>query len=171
MINEGFSFELAPNDFSGQFKIPQKLYGRESEREQLLTTFERITKGTVEMMLVAGYSGIGKSVLVKEIYQSLTEKHGYFISGKFDQFQRNIPYSAIVSAFKELVQQLLTENEKHLSVWKEKLLNTLGPNGQVIIDVLPEIEWIIGEQPAVPQLGPTESQNRFNLVFQNFLPL
>ncbi len=103
--------------------------------------------GKPEMMLVAGYSGIGKSVLVKEIYKSLSEKKGYFIAGKFDQFQRNIPYSAVVNAFKELVQQLLTENEQQLSVWKEKLLAALGPNGQVIIDVLPEIEWIIGKQP------------------------
>jgi tRNA A-37 threonylcarbamoyl transferase component Bud32 len=165
----GLQFELAQHDFSGQLQIPQKLYGRDSEREELLTAFERVTKGNVEMMLVVGYSGIGKSVLVKEIYKSLTEKHGYFITGKFDQFQRNIPYSAIVKAFQELVQQLLTENEKRLSAWKKKLLTVLGPNGQVIIDVLPEIEWIIGKQPAVPQLGPNESQNRFNLVFQNVM--
>jgi len=164
------SFELAQNDFSGQLQIPQKLYGRDLERKKLLTAFERITKGkNVEMMLVAGYSGIGKSVLVKEIYKSLTEKHGYFIVGKFDQFQHNIPYSAVINAFKELVQQLLTENQAQLSAWKEKLLSALGPNGQIIIDVIPEIEWIIGPQPTVPQLGLTEAQNRFNRVFQNFM--
>ncbi|HIE02286.1 MAG TPA: response regulator [Thiotrichaceae bacterium] len=167
--NPGLSFELAQNDFSGKFKIPQKLYGREFEIDTLLAAFERVASGTAELMLVAGYSGIGKSVLVKEIYKSLTEKPGYFISGKFDQLQRNIPYSAVVNAFKELVQQLLTENEQLLSDWKEKLLTALGPNGQVIIDVLPEIELIIGPQPAVPQLGPTESQNRFNLVFKNVM--
>ncbi|MEK8021862.1 MAG: AAA family ATPase, partial [Candidatus Parabeggiatoa sp.] len=163
------SFELAQNDFSGKFEIPQKLYGRELEIETLLAGFERAASGFAEIMLVAGYSGIGKSVLVKEIYKSLTEKQGYFIAGKFDQFQRNIPYSAIVNAFKELVQQLLTENEEQLSVWKEKLRKALGPNGQVIIDVIPEFEWIIGQQPKVPGLGPSESQNRFNLVFQNFM--
>jgi predicted ATPase/signal transduction histidine kinase/DNA-binding NarL/FixJ family response regulator len=162
-------FKIAQNDFSGKFQIPQKLYGRESEINTLLSGFERVAFGKAEIMLVAGYSGIGKSVLVKEIYKSLSEKKGYFISGKFDQFQRNIPYSAVVNAFKELAQLLLTENEVQLSVWKEKLLAALGPNGQVIIDVLPEIEWIIGKQPTVPQLGPTESQNRFNLVFQNFM--
>jgi predicted ATPase/tRNA A-37 threonylcarbamoyl transferase component Bud32 len=162
-------FALAQKDISDRFQIPQKLYGRELEIDTLLAAFERVVSGKAEMMLVAGYSGIGKSVLVKEIYKSLTEKPGYFISGKFDQFQRNIPYSAVVNAFKELAQQLLTENEQHLSVWKEKLLTALGPNGQVIIDVLPEIELIIGKQPAVPQLGPTESKNRFNLVFQNFM--
>jgi hypothetical protein len=162
-------FTLAQQDISERFQIPQKLYGREQEIDTLVAAFERVASGTAEMMLVAGYSGIGKSVLVKEIYKSLSEKQGYFIAGKFDQFQRNIPYSAVVNAFKELVQLLLTENEQQLSVWKEKLLTALNPNGQVIIDVIPEIELIIGKQPAVLQLGPTESQNRFNLVFQNFM--
>jgi predicted ATPase len=120
-------------------------------------------------MLVAGYSGIGKSALVAEVHKPITEKRGYFISGKFDQFQRNIPYSAVVSAFKQLVRQLLTECEVELNQWREKLLTAFGPNGQVIIDVIPEVELIVGKQPAVPELGPNESQNRFNLVFQNFI--
>jgi predicted ATPase/signal transduction histidine kinase/CheY-like chemotaxis protein/tRNA A-37 threonylcarbamoyl transferase component Bud32 len=123
----------------------------------------------IEMMLVAGYSGIGKSALVQEVYKPITEKRGYFISGKFDQFQRNIPYSAVVDAFKQLVQQLLTESEQQLNQWKETLLTAFGSNGQVIIDVIPEVELIVGKQPAVPELGLTESQNRFNLVFQNFI--
>jgi len=165
----GLDFELAQHDISDRFQIPQKLYGRESEIETLQSAFERVADGKAEIMLVAGYSGIGKSVLVKEIYKSLTEKQGYFISGKFDQFQRNIPYSAVVKAFKELAQQLLTESETQLAQWREKLLTALGPNGQVIIDVLPEIELVIGKQPPAPQLGPTESQNRFNLVVQNFI--
>jgi serine/threonine protein kinase len=99
----GFSFEIAQHDFSEHFQIPQKLYGRESEINTLLSGFERVVAGKPEIMLVAGYSGIGKSVLVKEIYKSLSEKKGYFISGKFDQFQRNIPYSVVVNVFKELV--------------------------------------------------------------------
>ncbi len=162
-------FILAQQDISDRFQILQKLYGRESEVETLLNAFERVAAGTTEMMLVAGYSGIGKSVLVKEIYKSLTEKQGYFITGKFDQYQRNIPYSAVVSAFGELVRQLLTENKDKLARWKEKLLSALGSNGQVIIDVIPEIELILGKQPLVPQLDPSESQNRFNRIFQNFI--
>jgi len=122
-----------------------------------------------EMMLVAGYSGIGKSSLVAEIYKPITAKRGYFISGKFDQFQRNIPYSAVVNAFTELVQLLLTERPENLTLWQQKILAALSPNGQVIIDVIPEVELIISKQPAVPELGPAESQNRFNLVFQNFI--
>ncbi len=165
------AFNLAEEDFSDRFQIPQKLYGRESELDTLLAAFKRVTtkNGSAEMMLVAGYSGIGKSVLVKEIYKSLSEKQGYFISGKFEQFQRNIPYSAVVKAFGELVQQLLTECKLTLQSWKNKLLSALGSNAQVIIDVIPAIKLIIGEQLPVPKLGPTESQNRFNLVFQNFM--
>ncbi|HEY9611328.1 serine/threonine-protein kinase PknK, partial [Allocoleopsis sp.] len=188
-------FPLASYDISDKFQIPQKLYGREAEVETLLAAFERLTSppipilveegsttppntrreggleglGRVELMLVAGYSGIGKSALVAEVHKPITQKRGYFISGKFDQFQRNIPYSAVVSAFKDLVRQLLTESEDELNQWREKLLAAFSSNGQVIIDVIPEVELIVGKQPAVPELGPTESQNRFNLVFQNFI--
>ncbi len=182
-------FSLGSHDISDNFQIPQKLYGREQEIEILLEAFERVAEGTpgselqkieeklnrsenkapMEMMLVAGYSGIGKSALVKEIHKPITEKRGYFIYGKFDQFQRNIPYSAIVAAFQGLMQLLLTENSIQLSQWREKILAALGQNAQVIIDVIPEVELIIGSQPAVVSLGPTESQNRFNLVFSNFI--
>ncbi|MGB3558561.1 MAG: AAA family ATPase [Geitlerinemataceae cyanobacterium] len=182
---EIFDFTLGTQDISDKFQIPQKLYGRGAEVDILLSAFERVVasadfdtdaringdnfQSKIEMMLVAGYSGIGKSALVQEIYQPITEKRGYFISGKFDQFQRNIPYSAIVAAFKELVGQLLTESEPQLKQWKEKLLTALGSNAQVIIDVIPEVELIVGKQPAVPELGLTESRNRFNFVFQNFI--
>ena len=161
-------FELASQDISDKFQIPQKLYGREREIETLLGAFDRASHQS-EMMLIAGYSGIGKSALVQELYKPITQKRGYFISGKFDQYQRNIPYSAVVSAFQELVKQLLTESEAQLQKWQEKLLTALGTNGKVIAEVIPEVELIVGEQPAVPELGPAESQNRFNLAFQNFI--
>lgn len=121
------------------------------------------------MVLVGGYAGIGKSVLVQELYKPITQQRGYFISGKFDQFQRNIPYSAIASAFKSLVQQLLTESDAQLAQWREKLLAALGANGQVIIELIPEIEQIVGSQPTVQLLEPTETRNRFNTVLLNFL--
>ena len=162
---------LGLQDISEKFQIPQKLYGREEEIETLLTAFGRVAenKSKIELMLVAGYSGIGKSSLVAEIYKPITEKRGYFIAGKFDQFQRNVPYSAVVNAFRGLVKQLLTETEAELNVWREKLLGALGGNAQVIIDVIPEVELIVEKQPTVPELGPNESQNRFNLVFQKFI--
>jgi predicted ATPase/class 3 adenylate cyclase/GAF domain-containing protein/tRNA A-37 threonylcarbamoyl transferase component Bud32 len=170
-------FPLGHQDISDKFQIPQKLYGREQEVEMLMNAFDRVSQpplskggqGGVEMMLIAGYCGIGKSALVQELYKPITRQRGYFISGKFNQFKGNIPYSAIVSAFSDLVRQLLTESEAQLQTWREKLLAAMGPNGQVIIDVIPEVELIVGQQPPVAELGPAESQNRFNLVFQNFI--
>ncbi|MEG4858815.1 AAA family ATPase [Microcoleus sp. K1-B6] len=174
------SFPLGTQDISDKFQIPQKLYGRETEVETLLAAFDRVASpkenrvaagagGGSELMLVAGYSGIGKSALVQEIYKPITEKRGYFIWGKFDQFQRNIPYSAVVNAFAGLVRQLLTESSAQLTEWRERILAAVGANGQVIIDVIPEVELIAGKQPPLPELGRAESQNRFNLVFQNFI--
>ncbi|MEG4059233.1 MULTISPECIES: serine/threonine-protein kinase PknK, partial [unclassified Microcoleus] len=162
-------FDLAQKDISDKFQIPQKLYGREREIETLLAAFQRVSNGTTEIMLVSGYSGIGKSALVQEVYKPITKANGYFIAGKFDQFQRNIPYAAVVKSFQSLVKQLLTETETQLGAWKEKLLATFGDNGQVIIDVIPEVELIVGKQPPVQELGASESQNRFNLIFQKFI--
>ncbi|MBP0018014.1 MAG: AAA family ATPase [Cyanobacteria bacterium SBLK] len=163
-------FPLARQDISDRFQIPQKLYGREVEIAKLIDGFETVANtGQVMAMFVSGYSGIGKSALVQELYKPITVRRGYFIAGKFDQFQRNVPYSAIVSAFRRLIEQLLGETESQLQVWREKLLRALGNNGQIVIDVIPEVELIIGKQPAVPTLGTNESQNRFNLVFGNFM--
>ncbi|MBD2041157.1 AAA family ATPase [Microcoleus sp. FACHB-672] len=163
------NFELAGEDISDKFQLPQKLYGREREIATLVTAFERVSSKQSELMLIAGYSGIGKSALVQELYKPITQKRGYFISGKFDQYQRNIPYSALVGAFQELIKHLLTESETQLNLWREKLLKALEINGQVIVDIIPELELIIGKQTSVPELGPNESQNRFNLVFKNFI--
>lgn len=167
-------FVIGQQDIFNRFQIPQKLYGREPEIKTLIGAFERLgctssEKTSLEIMLVSGYSGIGKTALVREIYKPMTGKRGYFIAGKFDQFQRNIPYSALVSAFSDLVRQLLTESEKQLAQWREQLLAALGNNGQIIIDVIPEMELIIGKQPPIQILKSTEAQNRFNLVFQNFI--
>ena len=162
-------FLVGSRDISDKFQITQKLYGRQEQVEQLLTSFDRVSEGAAEMILVAGYSGIGKSALVNEIHKPITRQKGDFIAGKFDQFKRDIPYAALIQAFQGLMRQLLTESETQLQLWRQKLLEALGSNGQVIADVIPEVELIIGKQPSVPQLGPTESQNRFNFVFQNFI--
>ena len=162
-------FPLGIQDISETFQIPAKLYGRDQEITTLLAAFRRVSQGRNEMMLVSGYSGIGKSALVKLLNKTITDRREYFIGGKFDQLQRNIPYSGIVKAFSDLVRQLLTESEFQLRQWRRELLSALGPNGQVIIDVIPEVELIVGSQPPVQELGSTESQNRFNLVFANFV--
>ena len=187
--------QLGLQDVSDQFHIPQKLYGREAEIRTLLAAFDRVAGGddtetrrggdaesehasvspclrvptSSEMMLVSGYAGIGKSALVQELYKPITAKHGYFISGKFDQFQRNIPYSAIVEALQKLVRQLLCQPDEQVQQWRSRLLMALGNNGQIIIDVLPEVELLLGKQPPVPEVGVTEAQNRFNHVFQQFV--
>ncbi|MBD2040691.1 hybrid sensor histidine kinase/response regulator [Microcoleus sp. FACHB-672] len=156
-------------DRAGLLNIPQKLYGREAEVLTLLETFDRVAGGRTELMLVSGYSGIGKTVLVNEVHKPIVRQRGYFIAGKFDQFKRNIPYASLIQAFQSLIQQLLTESESEIHLWKEKLLFALGVNGQVIIDVIPEIELITGKQPPVPELGASESQNRFSRVFKQFI--
>ncbi len=162
-------FPLCRQDNSDKFQILQKLYGREREIETLLSAFSQVSQGEKVMMLIAGHSGIGKSALVQEIYRPITQQRGYFIAGKFDQLQRDIPYSALVRAFQSLVQQLLTESETQLNQWREALLNAFGVKGQVIVEVIPEVARIVGEQPPVQELGPIEARSRFNLVFRNFI--
>ncbi|HEY9847187.1 MAG TPA: AAA family ATPase, partial [Candidatus Caenarcaniphilales bacterium] len=162
-------FSVGQLDLYSQFLISQKLYGREKEVVILMNAFENVSLGATEMMLVSGYSGVGKSSLVNEVHKPILRRHGYFISGKFDQFKRNIPYSSLVQAFQELLLQLLAESADKVAVWRSKLMKALGPNGQVIIDFVPELEQIIGPQPAVLQIGPSESQTRFHRVFQQFI--
>ncbi len=163
------SFPLGQHDVSDKLQISHKLYGRELELEILLTSFIETSQKRSQMVLVSGYVGIGKSALVHELYKPITGQKSFFISGKFDQLQRNIPYAPLIKAFRSLVQQLLTESQTQIEVWKEKLVTALIPNGQVISKVIPEIELIIGPQPQVPPLGLLETRNRFNLVFLHFL--
>ncbi|MDZ8085946.1 MAG: AAA family ATPase [Nostoc sp. DedQUE12b] len=161
-------FPIAQRDLCDRFIIPDKLYGRETEVETLLQAFERVSTGATEMMLVAGFSGIGKTVVVNEVHKPIVKKRGYFIKGKYDQFQRNIPFSAFVQAFRNLMGQLLTESDTQIQQFKTKILAAVGDNGQVIIEVIPELERIIGQQPPATELSGTAAQNRFNLLFQKF---
>ncbi|MBG1240680.1 trifunctional serine/threonine-protein kinase/ATP-binding protein/sensor histidine kinase [Nostoc sp. NZL] len=163
------NFVPGRQDKSGHFLIPQTLYGREAEVATLMAAFKRVAGGSSELMLVSGYSGIGKTSVVNEVHKPIVGARGYFIAGKFDQFKRNIPYASLIQAFQSLIGQLLTESEAQIQVWKEKLLTALGENGQVIIDVIPEVELIIGTVLPVTQLGAAESQNRFNRVFGQFI--
>ncbi len=161
-------FEIAQRDVCDRFIIPEKLYGRDMEVQTLLQAFERVSQGATEMMLVAGFSGIGKTAVVNEVHKPIVRQRGYFIKGKYDQFNRNIPFSAFVQAFRDLMGQLLTESDAQLEEWKKKILSVVGENGQVIIEVIPELERIIGTQPPAIELSGTAAQNRFNLLFQKF---
>ena len=162
-------FELGERDICDHFMIPEKLYGREKEVQTLLDAFERIAVGKTEMMLVAGFSGIGKTAVVNEVHKPIVEKRGYFIKGKFDQFNRNIPFSAFVQAFRDLIGQLFSESDEELANWKTKILEAVGENGQILIDVIPELERVIGHQPPAIELSGTAAQNRFNLLFEKFI--
>ncbi|MDF5737815.1 MULTISPECIES: serine/threonine-protein kinase PknK [unclassified Nostoc] len=162
------NFEIALRNVCDRFLIPDKLYGRETEVATLLQAFERVSKGVTEMMLVAGFSGIGKTTVVNEVHKPIVRQRGYFIKGKYDQFQRNIPFSAFVQAFRDLMEQLLTESDTQIQQWKNKILAAVGENGQVIIEVIPELSIILGEQPPAIELSGTSAQNRFNLLFQKF---
>ncbi|MGK5092547.1 ATP-binding sensor histidine kinase [Deltaproteobacteria bacterium TL4] len=162
-------FSLGEKDISNHFQIPQKLYGREDALAVLLSAFERVSHGSKEIMLVAGYSGVGKSALVNEIHRPIVQQRGYFVSGKFDQFKRDIPYSAFTHAFQELFRQILSESEQQVQVWKDQIARALGPNGQLMIDIIPLLELLLGKQPEISELGVDETRNRFNLTFQNFM--
>jgi predicted ATPase/signal transduction histidine kinase len=162
-------FKIAQKDICDRFLIPEKLYGRESEVATLLQAFERVVDGTSEMMLVAGFSGIGKTAIVNQVHKPITRQQGYFIKGKFDQFNRNVPFSAFVQALCSLMGQLLSESDAQLAQWRSQILEVVGDNGQVLIEVIPELERVIGKQPPPPELSATAAQNRFNLLFQKFI--
>lgn len=163
------AFPIAQADICDRFVIPERLYGRTAEVQALLAAFDRVAQGHPELMLVAGFSGIGKTAVVNEVHKPIVRQRGYFIQGKYDQFQRNIPLSAFVQAFRGLMEQLLAESDDQVTRWKTRILDVLGENGQVLIDVIPELAQIIGPQPTPPALSGTAAQNRFNQLFQQFV--
>ncbi|MDY6833816.1 MAG: AAA family ATPase [Chloroflexota bacterium] len=162
-------FALGRYDATDKFIIPQKLFGRESEIESLISSFDSVSHGMSRLMLVTGVAGIGKTVLVNEVHKPIIERRGYFTFGKFDRLQKDIPYSAIMQAFSGIVGQILSESEERIDNWRNQILKALGPNGGLITDIIPQIELLIGKQPEVIELSAEESKNRFNIVFQNFI--
>jgi PAS domain S-box-containing protein len=163
-------FPLGQQDASDRLLIPEKLYGRERETETLLAAFDRVVaSGTPELVLVSGYSGIGKSSVVNELHKALVPPRGLFASGKFDQYKRDIPYATLAEAFQSLVRSLLGQSEAELGRWCDDLSEALGPNGQLIVNLVPELELVIGKPPPVPDLPPQDAQNRFQMVFRRFL--
>jgi serine/threonine protein kinase len=162
-------FPLGRMDISINLQLPRKLYGRETEIESLKVAFESVCTGQTRIILVSGYAGIGKTMLVREALESFVAEKGYFIAGKFDQLRQNRPYASFAAAFGNLVKQLLTESQEALERWKKKILRTLGRSGTVITELIPEMEWLIGTQPQVEGLPPMEAQNRFLMVLRDFV--
>jgi serine/threonine protein kinase len=163
-------FPLGAHDASDRLLIPERLYGREREIESLLASFDRVvTHGTPELVLVSGYSGIGKSSVVNELHKALVLSRGLYASGKFDQYKRDIPYVTLAQAFQNLVRSLLGRSESQLGHWRYSFTEALGSNGQLIVNLVPELELIIGKQLPVTELPPQEAKNRFQMVFRRFL--
>jgi len=168
-LTTGDSFELGQGDSIDHFLIPDQLYGREVEVAKLLAAFDRTSHGSTEILLVTGYSGIGKTAVVNQVHKPIVRQQGYFIKGKYDQFQKEIPFLAFVQAFRDLMGQLLAESDSQMQRWKERILEAVGVNGQVLIEVIPELEYIIGVQPPVSELSGNAAENRFNHLIQRFV--
>ena len=163
-------FPLREHDTSDRLLVPEKLYGRGSEIDTLLAAFDRVVAGGApELVLVFGYSGIGKSSVVNELHKVLVPPRGLFAAGKFDQYKRDIPYATLAQAFQSLVRRLLGRSETELQIWRERLQQALDPNGSLIIGLVPELKLIIGAQPPVPDLPPQDAKNRFQLVVRRFI--
>ena len=163
-------FPLGAHDASDRLLIPEKLYGREREIDVLLAAFDQVVaQGTPELVLVSGYSGVGKSSVVNELHKVLVLPRGLFASGKFDQYKRDIPYATLAQAFQTLIRQILVKSEAEVERWRGCLQEAVGTNGQLIVNLIPELEFIIGKQPSVPDLPSQDARNRFQLVFRRFL--
>ncbi|MDC3962774.1 AAA family ATPase [Polyangium jinanense] len=163
-------FPLGREDVSEQFHLPQKLYGRDHESRTLLAHFERVVAtGEPELVLVSGYSGIGKSSLVRELDMPVATARGSFLAGKFEETERDVPYATVVRAFVQLIRRVLTESEEKIASFRERLSEALGPNAQILVDLIPELSLVLGEQPAVAALPLTEEKSRFHMVFRRFL--
>ena len=163
------AFVARARDVDERLRIPQKLYGRDAEVATLLEAFERSATGATGVLLVAGYSGIGKTSLVHEVHRALVGRRGSFVEGKFDQFNRGTPYDSLIQAFRDLARQILTESEERVRAWRARVLSALEGNGRVLTEVIPEFEHLIGPQPAVEELGPEEARNRFQQVMAAFV--
>ncbi|MBV9519419.1 MAG: AAA family ATPase [Hyphomicrobiales bacterium] len=169
-LNRIDEFPLGEHDRPDRLLIPEKLYGRQREIEILLAAFDRIVNGGApELVLVSGYSGIGKSSVVNELQPVLVPPRGLFASGKFDQYKRDIPYATLAQAFQSLIRPLLGKSEAELVPWRDALREALGPNAGLIVDLVPEVRAIIGEPPPVPELPPQDAQRRFQLVLRRFI--
>jgi PAS domain S-box-containing protein len=163
-------FPLAAHDTSDQLRMPERLYGREREIAILLASFDRVVaRGAPELVLVSGYSGVGKSSVVNELHKVLVPPRGLFAAGKFDQYKRDIPYATLAQAFQRLVRQVLVKSEAELGRWREALLDALEPHGGLIVDLVPELKLIIGEQEPVPELPAPDARRRFQLLLRRFI--
>jgi serine/threonine protein kinase len=163
-------FPLGEHDTPDRLLIPEKLYGRDREIKTLLDAFDQVVAtGKPNLVLVSGYSGIGKSSVVNELHKVLVPPRGLFASGKFDQYKRDVPYATLAQAFNGLIRPLLSKSESELQIWRGAFREALEPNAKLMADLVPELKFIVGEQPSIPDLPPQDAQRRFQLVFRRFI--
>jgi predicted ATPase/DNA-binding CsgD family transcriptional regulator len=162
-------FSLGIIDKLSRFRLPDKLYGREREQQELQDAYERTCSGSKEILFIGGHAGSGKTTLVQAVQTSVMHNKGYFISGKFDPLHSSIPYASLIAAFRDLIRKILTEDEDHIFLWRQKIIEAIGQRGIVLIEVIAELALIIGEQPQVEALPPVEATNRFQTLFCNFI--
>lgn len=162
-------FKIGSKDICNHFLVSSKLYGKDKELEQLLNSLKKVKHGSKELLFIKGGSGLGKSTFVNQLYKTDIRNSYSFVSGKFEQSQRGLPYHALIHAFEDFISQLLMKSSEELTYWREKILNAVGNNGQILTNILPSLKLIIGQQPDIPMLGATEAQNRFKLAFLNFM--
>ncbi len=162
-------FPLESSILTQRVTFISKMVGRDKEAEIILDEYEQVARGEFRSLFISGLSGIGKTRLIQELQKPIVKHRGYFTSGKFDVYQKNIPYSSLIQALKNLMRTFLTESDERVALWKNKILKAVGKNGKVLTDVIPELEVLIGPQPGVKQLPPVESLNRFHDLFDRFL--
>lgn len=163
------TFKIGQKDHSGVLTIPDKLYGRTEELELLREAYTRVEKGGVELVLVAGEPGSGKSRLTDNFHKKIARNSDFFIAGKYEQFRQQTPYSAIIEAFNKLFLHIISLPETALNWWTNNLQEAMGSNGKVLTDVMPDLEFIIGQQPPIELVSGQEAQNRFERVVQRFV--
>ena len=162
-------FPLEQGFRSQRVTFISKMVGRDKEAEIILEEYEQAAQGQFRSLFISGLSGIGKTRLIQELQAPIVRHRGYFTSGKFDVYEKNIPYSSLIQAFRNLLRTILTESDERVAHWKSTILAAVGKKGKVLTDVIPELEILIGPQPEVPELPPAESLNRFHDLFDRFL--
>lgn len=162
-------FEPGLKDGVSVFQIPQRLYGRGKEHALLLENLEAVRKGESRVVWISGYSGIGKTQLVRELQATVSQSFGSIISGKYDPFKRNVPFAALIQAINELIHAVVAQPEERIAAWKTRIMEALGENAGVLVSIIPEMSLLIGEQPAAPDLPSLAGENRLYELFQSFL--
>ncbi len=162
-------FLLGEHDVSSRFSISQKRYGREKSWQSMQSLFNRTVQGQAQIAMLLGEAGVGKSLLLRELQNPVLQKRGYFLLSQCEEFAQDEPYGCLLKAFRDLIRQVLTESEAQVARWRSRILSAVQGNGQILVELLPDLQMVIGVQPALRELSTSETQNRFHWVIQAFV--